>query len=91
MTVVAERETGLVEDPQQKLPERLGGFLNFIEQHQTELCFLGVPARQSFLRQQRWSMQVPDVAGRRTNQFCDFVMFLEFGAVDFDEGMRVAE
>src|ERR1700690_99141 len=89
--VVAEGECGLVEDAEQKLPERVGSLLDFVEEKDRQFQFVGVPLIQSFLGQQRMGLAVAEVAGRRADQFGDFVRVRELGAVNLDAGAGVAE
>ena len=89
--VVAERERGFVQNSQQQLPQRVGGFLDFVKQQEADLQLLGVILRERLLRDQRMRFAVPQISRRRADQLGDFVRVLEFGAVDFDHRARIAE
>ena len=77
--------------PSNKLPERVGGLFDFVEQKNREFELVGVPLVQRFLRQQGMRLAVTEVARRRTDQFGDFMGVLELGAVDLDAGAGIAE
>jgi hypothetical protein len=49
----------------------------------------GVPAGQGLLCEYRLRLHVADIAGWRADQFGDFVMFLKFSAIHFDEGVWI--
>jgi hypothetical protein len=89
--VVAQRQRGLVEDSQKQLPERVRGFLDLVEEHQTQLGHLGVRAVEVLLRQHRRSLTVPEVTRRRTDQFRDFVRMLKLRAIDLCDQVGVTK
>ena len=89
--VVAERQRGFVENAEQQLPQRVGRLLDFVEQQEAELQFVGVILRERFLRDQRMRLAVPQISRRRADQLRDFVRVLEFGAIHLDHRARIAE
>src|SRR6185312_11916111 len=89
--VVAEGERSLVKDSEQKLPKGVGRLLDFVEQQNRHLQLVRVPLIQCLLRKQGVGLAVTQVARRRSNQFCNFMRMLEFGAIDLDAGARVPE
>ncbi len=56
-----------------------------------ELQLLGMPLVQRLLRKQRMGFAVSEVSGGRADQLGDFVRVLELGAIDLDQGARIAE
>src|SRR5262249_10267032 len=89
--VVAQRQGGLVEDAQQKLPERVRGLFDLVEEYEGQLLRRGLEAVDVLLREQRLGLAVPQIARRRADQLRDFMRMLKLGAVDFDHRIRVAE
>ena len=89
--VVAQSQRSFVQNAQQQLPERVGGFFDFVEQQDREFKGLGVPLVQRFLGQQRMRLAVSQVSWRRADQLRDFVRVLKLGAIDLDAGAGVAE
>ena len=89
--VVAEGQSGFVQNAEQQLPQGVGSFFDFVEQQDGELQLLGVPLIERFLRQQRMGLAVAEVSRRRADQLGDLVRVLELGAVDLDAGASVAE
>ena len=90
-SVITQRERCLVQNSEQQLPQRIGGFLDLVEEQNRELQLVRVPLVERFLGQQRVRLPVSQVARRRTNQFGDFMGVLEFRAIDFDAGACVAK
>ena len=50
-----------------------------------------MPLVERFLREQRMSLAVTEITGRRANQFGDFVRVLKLGTINFDTGARIAK
>jgi len=78
-------------DAQQEVPDGVGGLLDLVEKDEAELDLLGVLLIQSLLGQQRLGFAMPQVTGRGSDQLGDFVAVLEFGAVNLDDGVRIAQ
>ena len=87
--VVAQRQGRFVQDAEQQIPQRVAGFLDFIEQDEADLDVVGVMLVDHFLAEQRMRFAMPQISGRRTDQFGNFVAVLKFGAIDFYDGARV--
>ena len=85
------RQRGFVQHAQQQLPQRVRRFLNFVKQQKAQLQLVRMICRQRFLRDQRMSFPVPQIARRRTNQFRNFMRVLEFRAVHFDNRACIAK
>ena len=88
--IVAQGQNGLVEDAQHEVPQGVAGLLDFIEQHQGELHFVGVMLVQHVLAERRMGLAVAQVAGRRADQLGDLVAVLELGAIDLHHRARIA-
>ncbi len=89
--IVAQSQRRLVENAQQQLPQGVRGLLDLVEQQDRELQLLGVPLVERFLRQQRMSLTMAEIARRRANQLGDLVRVLELRAVNLDASMGVTE
>src|SRR5208282_5415813 len=89
--IVTERQGSFVEDAEQKLPERVAGLLNFVEQEDGKLQLLREPLVQSLLREERVSLAVSEVARRRADQFGDLMGVLELSAVNLDTRVGVTK
>jgi len=89
--VIAQRQSRLIQNPQQQLPQRVGSLLNFVEQQERQLQLVRVAGRQRFLRNQRMSFTMPQVSRGRANQFRDFMRMLEFRAIHLDHRARIAK
>src|SRR5580692_4479184 len=84
--IVAEGQGCLVQNAQQQLPERIGGFLDFVEQQDRQLELLRVPLVERFLGKERMSLAVAQVSWRRTDQLGDLMGVLEFRAINLVAG-----
>ena len=89
--VVAQRQRRLVQNSQQQLPQRVGRFLDFVKQQETDLQLLGVILRERFLRDQRMRLAVPQISRRRADQLRNFVRVLKFRAIHLDHRARIAK
>ena len=89
--VVAQRQRGLVQNPEQQVPQRVRRLFDFVEQHEAELHGIGVILIQHFLRQQRMRLAMSQVSGRRADQLRDLVAVLELGAIDLDDRARILQ
>src|SRR5262249_27723396 len=85
LAIVAERESCLIENSQQQLPQRVVRFFDFIEQQKAESRLLGLILINRFLSQQRGSLTMSQIPRRRPDEFCDFMAVLKFGTVNLDE------
>src|SRR5437763_12555346 len=90
-SVVAQGERRLVEYAQEELPEGVAGLLDLVEEDERELALFGVVAVEILLREHRGGLAVAEVARRRADEFGYLVRVLELGAVNLDDGVRVAE
>jgi hypothetical protein len=89
--IVAESQGGFIEHAEEQLPEGVAGFFDFVEEQEREFEFIGVRSGERFLGDQRMCFAVTEIAWGRTDQFCNFVGVLKFGAIYFDDGAGVAE
>ena len=80
-----------VENAEQQVPQRVAGFFDFIEQDEADLDLFGVILIQHFLAQQRVRFAMPEISGRRADQFGDLVAVLKLGAVDLENRAGVAD
>ena len=88
--VVAQSQSGFVENAEQQLPQAVRSFFDFVKQHQRDFHVVGVHAIEILLRQHRRSFAMAQVSRRRANQLRDFVRMLKLGAVDLHDRVRVA-
>ena len=84
-----KRQRRFVQNAEQQIPERVAGFLDFIEQHEADLHSVGVILVQHFLAQQRVRLAMPQISGRRADQLRDLMAVLELRAIDLDHGARI--
>src|SRR6202041_3034170 len=89
--VVAQRQSSLVQNPQQQLPQGIRSLLDLVKQQERNLQLLGVVLREGFLRDQRMRFAVPQISRRRPNQFRDFVRVLKFRAIHLDHRARISK
>jgi hypothetical protein len=50
-----------------------------------------MPLIEGFLREKGVGFAMSEIARGRTNQLCDFVRMLEFGAINLDKGARISK
>ena len=55
-----------------------------------KLNLFGVVLVEHFLAEQGMRLAMPQISGRRTDQFRDLVAVLKLGAIDLDDGARIA-
>src|SRR5580704_16292798 len=91
LAVVSQRQSGLIEDTKEEIPEGVGRLFDFVEKNQTKLQLFGVILIQHLLRQQRMSFAVPQISGRRANQLRNFMAVLELSAIDLDYRARILQ
>ena len=88
--VVAEGQSGLVEDSQEQIPQGIAGLFDLVEQDEAQLNLVGVVLVEHFLAKQGMGFAMPEVSGRRTDQLGDFVAMLKLRAIDLDDRAGIA-
>ena len=73
------------------MPKGVGSLLDLVEENERELVLFGVVAVEVLLREHRRGLAVAEVARRRADELRYLVRVLELGAVNLDDGVRVAE
>src|SRR5262249_1296141 len=89
--VVSKGQSRFVQNSQQQLPQRIRRFFNLIEKDQTEWVALGLVLCEILLSQKRRSLAMPEISGRRPNQFGYLVRVLKLSAVNFDHRICVTK
>ena len=88
--VVAQSQCRLIQNAQQQVPQRVAGFFDLVEQHEAQLHLLGVVLVEHFLAQQRMRFAMPQISGRRADQFGDLMAMLKLSAIDLDHRAAIA-
>ena len=73
------------------MPKRVARLFDLVKQQQAELEGLRVVLAQAFLGDQRVRITVPQITGRRANQFSNLVRVLKLRAIDLHHGAFVAK
>jgi hypothetical protein len=89
LRVVAEPQNAAVEHAQQQTRHGWRGLFDFVEQHQRK-PLLSLATEVSFCCVSRLRFAMPQISGRRADQFGDLVLHLEFAAIDFQQVLRAA-
>src|SRR5579864_6901077 len=80
--VVAQRERGLIQYSEQKIPKSVAGLFDLVEQNEAHHRRVGVILIQYFLAQQRVRFTMTQIAWRRADQLCNLMTMLKFSAID---------
>ncbi len=88
--VVAQGQSGFVQNAEQQVPQRVTGLLNLVEQHEADLDLLGVVPVERYLAEQRMRLAVTQISGRRSDQLGNLVAVLKLSAVNLDHGAGIA-
>src|ERR1700720_4358591 len=89
--VIAQRQRGFVQDPQEQIPEGVTRLLDFIEQHEAELHRIRMVLIENFLGEHRMRLAMTEIPGRRPDEFGDFMTMLKLAAVDLNDSAWIAE
>src|SRR5260370_12368033 len=88
--VVAQGQSGFVQNAEQQVPQRVAGLLNFVEQHEADLHLVGVVMVEHFLAEQRMRLAVTQISGRRSHQLGNLVAVLKLGANNLAQDAGIA-